>query len=337
MIRHAFIVLSACALAGCAKPTAPESLNPGTGGYSIVAKLPVPGYAQDIDVKDSLAYIAEGEGGVAVVNVARADAPYVSALCYIGVRGYSYKITRRDSIVYLATGAFGINTVNVGNPFAPTFVAHYGAASSTNEVQVFGDWLLEGKGEAGIRFANVSEVDPGYIDARGSIITPGYARGMATTPDSLLAVSCGEMGFALYDLKDVGRLQGFYTADKLALGWVDLPGYASHVALMGSQPIAFVACGTAGVQIIDYSDLTNPKVIGGYSTGGYAKEVAYSNGRLYVTTELRGLQIFSVTVPASPTLIGIVETKYALGLAVDQRYIYVADQTEGLIIVKIPA
>jgi hypothetical protein len=336
MTKQAFSFLCALALIGCAKPTAPESLAPGTGGYTIVARLQMPGYAQDVDMNDTLAYVAEGEGGVAVVSVANPSAPRLLSVCYLGVRGYSYKIARRDSIVYLATGGFGINTVNVGNAYSPTFIAHYGGASSTNDVAIFDGWLLEAKGEAGIRFANIAEVDPGYIDARGSIITPGFARGMVALPDSSLLVACGEMGFAIFDLRDIERVQGFYTQEKQSVAWIDLPGYVSHLATMGDQRIAFLACGTAGVQVVDFSDTTNLRVIGSYSTGGYAKEVAYSNGRLYVTTELRGLQILSVTNPSAPTLIGVVETKYALGVAVDQRYVYVADQTEGLIIVKIP-
>lgn len=336
MVKTGIVFCSCLLFLSCAKPTAPESLTPGSGGYTVVAKLPTPGFAQDIDVRDTLAYIAEGEGGLAVVSVANPARPNLLSVCYMGVRGYSYKIARRNSIAYLATGGFGINTVDVTDPYVPAFVAHYGGASSTNDVAVFGDWLLEGKGEAGIRFSNIAEVDPGYIDARGSILTPGYAHGMTTTADSSLFVSCGEMGLVMFDLRDIERVQGFYTPEKDSVGWTDLPGYAVDVATMGNQPIAFVACGTAGVQVVDFSDTTHFRVIGSYATGGYAKEVAYSNGRLYVATELRGLQILSVTNPAAPSLIGVVETEYALGVAADQRYVYVADETEGLIIIAIP-
>jgi hypothetical protein len=55
-----------------------------------------------------------------------------------------------------------------------------------------------------------------------------------------------------------------------------------------------------------------------------------------VTTELRGLQIFDVTNINSPVRIGTVETRYAMGLAVDDKYVYVADEQEGLIIISIP-
>jgi hypothetical protein len=76
--------------------------------------------------------------------------------------------------------------------------------------------------------------------------------------------------------------------------------------------------------------------VGSYATGGYAKELTYANGRVYVTTELRGLQVLSVVNPSSPQLIGVIDTEYALGVTVDQHYVYVADEDEGLIIIAIP-
>jgi hypothetical protein len=326
-------------IVGCARPTAPELMNPGSGGYTVVAKLSTPGFAQDVDVIDTLAYVAEGEGGLAVISIADPTNPKLLSLCYMGVRGYSFKIARRDSIVFLATGGFGLNTVNVGDPYAPRFIWHTGNSASTNEVAVFRDWLLEAKGEAGIRFSNVAELEPGYIDPRGSILTPGYAHGMVGLADSTLLVTCGEMGLAVYDLRDIGWYGGegggWYDERKERSGWIDLPGYAVHVAAMGSRRVAFVACGTAGVQVVDFSDSTL-KVIGAYSTGGYAKELVYHNGRLYVTTETRGLQILSVEDPAAPRMIAVIETKNAFGVASDGHYVYVADQNEGFIIIKIP-
>ena len=101
--------------------------------------------------------------------------------------------------------------------------------------------------------------------------------------------------------------------------------------------IAFVACGTGGIFVVNFANRDTLKVIGGYATGGYAKEVAYRNNRLYVTTELRGLQIFSVADLASPQLIGAIHTSYALGVEVDEHYVYVADETDGLIIIAIPS
>jgi hypothetical protein len=62
----------------------------------------------------------------------------------------------------------------------------------------------------------------------------------------------------------------------------------------------------------------------------------YKENKVYVTTELRGLQIFDVSNLNSPVRIGTVETEYALGLAVEDNYVYVTDEQEGLIIISIP-
>ncbi len=43
----------------------------------------------------------------------------------------------------------------------------------------------------------------------------------------------------------------------------------------------------AGLFIVDYSDSANVKIIGSYSTGGYAKEVVYKNNKVYVTTGMK--------------------------------------------------
>jgi hypothetical protein len=147
-----------------------------------------------------------------------------------------------------------------------------------------------------------------------------------------MILACGEMGFALVDISQMGS--GLYPNPML--GWVDTPGYAEDVVSHPDLPYAFIASGTGGLIIVDYSDSSNIKIIGNYNTGGYAKEVVYKNGKAYVTTELRGLQIIDVSNVTAPVRIGTVETQYAMGLAVDDNYIYVADQKEGLIIISIP-
>jgi len=51
---------------------------------------------------------------------------------------------------------------------------------------------------------------------------------------------------------------------------------------------------------------------------------------------MRGLQIFDVTNVNSPIRIGNVETEFAMGLALDENYVYVADEIEGLVVISIP-
>lgn len=338
MSKTIFPLLCCALFFSCAKPTDPETLYL-SGGYTVVGRFATPGYAQDVEVRDTIAYVAQGEGGLAIVSIADRGNPRLLSICQEGVKGYSYKITLKDSTAYLAAGAYHVNTVNIGNPLQPSAYPAQGTRS-TMDVQVFGTWLLASCGEYGLQVGDLGTAPPGYVDFRGEISNPGYGHGMTTTADSMLLLTCGEMGLAVYNLRDIGwyggGLGGGYDSRKGYDAWTDLPGYAVDVTTMGNQPIAFVACGTAGVYVVDFADSGHARVIGAYGTGGYAKEVAYQNNRLYVTTELRGLQILSVADPASPQLIGAIHTSYAVGVAVDEHYVYVSDETEGLIVVAIP-
>lgn len=324
------VVLAICFLFGCAKPNDPE-LMVSAGGYRIVGTFQTPGNAQDVVVKDSLAYIAQGEGGLIIVNVANPSRPVPVATCMDGVRGYSAKVAVKDTVVYVAAGTFGVSVVNVANPATPFATASNLAMKPARSFHILGEYLFTAVSEQGVKIAEIAF--PEYPDIRGGIQAPGYSRGMATTPDSTrMLIACGEMGLSLHDISDMQSGFGQYPQ----LGWCDTPGYAEAVATMGDQPIAFVACGTAGVVVMDFSDTSNMRIIGSYATRGFAKEIGYRNGRVYVTTERRGLQVLNVETPASPMLVGIVQTQYAMGLALGERHIYIADDTGGLVIVGIP-
>ena len=140
------------------------------------------------------------------------------------------------------------------------------------------------------------------------------------------------MGFSLFDISELQTGWGTYPMTS----WVDINGYAEDVVAHPTLSYAYLACGTGGLFIVDYSDTADVKIVSSYSTGGYAKEVVYQNNKAYVTTGLRGLQVFDVSNIYALVRIGTVQTDYAKGLAADDRYIYVADEDEGLVIISIP-
>lgn len=77
-------------------------------------------------------------------------------------------------------------------------------------------------------------------------------------------------------------------------------------------------------------------IVGSFDGGGYAKEILLKDDLIYMTVELGGLQIIDVSNAADPYLVGTIETEFALGVDVDDDYVYVADEDEGLIIIEIP-
>lgn len=320
-------------LIACGKPHEAESLVPDdvSGGYAIVSRFQTTAYAQDIVKKNNLVYIAQGEGGLMIVNVADPENPHAVSTTSEGVRGYSSKIAMKDSVVYLAAGSFGVSVLNVIDPDAPVVTDANSSIKPARNFHILGDYLFTAISEQGVKIAKISY--PTQPDPRGVTKTSGYAHGITTTADSnYLLVACGEMGLSIFDISNFQQGYGDYPL----VGWGDTPGYAEAVIVLDDKSIAFLACGTAGLQIIDYSDTANIHIVGSYGAGGYAKELTYQNQRIYLTAELSGLQIIDVSDVANPYLLGSIDTEYALGLDIDEKYVYVADEREGLIIISIP-
>jgi hypothetical protein len=316
---------------GCGTPNDPDSIIGGDGGYKIVSKIITSGFAQDVIVKDSLAYLAQGEGGLTIINVSNHSDPKILSTLTKDCRGYSGKIALSDSIVYLAAGTFGITSIDIADPANPLFKDNNRNPRPAKDFCIFGKWMFIAISEEGVKIAELSY--PAQPDLRGGMITPGYAQGVAVSSDSNYAlVTIGEMGLAFYDISQLQNGFGDYPVVHL----VDLPGYAENVIISPDYDYAFVACGTGGLSIVDYSDSANVRAVGHFDTGGYAKEVYYQNNKIYISTELRGLQIIDVSNPADPVRIGTVQTQYAKGVTADDKYIYVADEDEGLVIISIP-
>jgi len=330
-IYYVFLLFSLILLIGCGTPNEPESIIGGDGGYKIVSKFRTSGYAQDVVVEDTVAYVTQGEGGLAIINVANPDSPKEISSVIQNLKGYSNKIAVKDSVVYISAGAFGASVVDVANPINPFITATNLALKPAKGFDINGNFLFTAVGEYGFKISEISY--PTQPDIRGETSTPGFASAVCVSADTnYLLVACGEMGFSLFNISELQSGWGTYPMTD----WVDTPGYAEDVVDHPTLPYGFVACGTGGFYIVDYSDSTDIKIISSYSTGGYAKEVIFKDNKVYVTTGLRGLQIFDVSNLYSPVRIGTVQTEHAMGLDVDDKYVYVADEVEGLVIISIP-
>ncbi len=320
-------------LFSCGKPTTPETVTPPdiSGGYKIVAKYVVSGYAQDVLKKDDLLYIAQGEGGLEIVDISDIESPETVSITTDGVRGYSTRIIIYDTIVYIAAGGFGVTVIDVANPADPFVTEENSSMKPAKNLHIMGKYLFTAVSELGVKLADLTYLP--VPDPKGDISTSGYAQGMVTTSDSAyLLVACGEMGLSIHDISDMQQGWGDYPR----VGWCDTPGKAENVIIKEDESIAFMACGTGGLQIINYADTNNVHIVGSFDEGGYAKDLMYRNQKIYMTVELGGLQIIDVSDYTNPQIIGEVDTEFSLGMDMDEDYIYIADEDEGLIIISIP-
>ena len=114
--------------------------------------------------------------------------------------------------------------------------------------------------------------------------------------------------------------------------------YATGVAISGST--AFVADFNAGLQIIDISNLTSPRLLSSFPAGlgGNARGVAISGNTTFIADETAGLQIIDVSNLTSPRLLSSFPAGLggdAYGVAISGSTAFVADVGVGLQILDI--
>jgi len=144
-------------LMGCGKPHEAESLLPDdiSGGYKIVKRFVTSGYAQDVLKKDNLLYIAQGEGGLIIIDVANPEDPQTVSVTSEGVRGYSTKIAMKDSAVYLAAGKSDINVINISDPNEPiVHTTHFPSMDPAQSIHISGDYMFTAISSLGVNISN---------------------------------------------------------------------------------------------------------------------------------------------------------------------------------------
>ncbi|MCG8356302.1 MAG: Ig-like domain-containing protein [Kiloniellales bacterium] len=119
-----------------------------------------------------------------------------------------------------------------------------------------------------------------------------------------------------------------------ALSFVDIPGFANNVDVSGN--FAFVAAGSAGLQVVDVSNRVAPIIVADVDTPGNASDVKVVGDFAFVADGVSGLQIVDLADPLEPEIVGAFDTPgTALDVVVVGDLAFVADGAFGLQIVAV--
>lgn len=303
----------------CGRPEAPK---PDAPPFAMVSVCSLPGYAKDIDIVGDLAYIADDQGGLQIVDVGNPDSTFVIGE-YITEKSIT-GVAVRDTFAFLAVAHAqgGIMILNVAQPSTPTYVGEdpwfYGynlvaPANDTMYVYIAGGyWFI------------VEDVSvPEYPTFVRRFSTSGNIRGVYKL-DSMAYLACEQMGMHIFNLAKPDS--------EAMVGWVDTPSNARNVFV--KDDYAYIADGRAGLVIIDISDSENPTIVSTYDTPDYANDIYVSGNLAYIADGEGGLQVIGISDPENPSFYGDIETSYAYGVYVNAPLIYVTDRDMGLVIIS---
>jgi hypothetical protein len=322
-------------------PSEPFNQIDSNGGYKVVKKKTMHGWAQDIAIFDTIAYITQGQSGLAIMSINNIQNPVL--LSEVGsdiggvdvIRGYAYTVTTKQCIAYIGCGSFGLSVVNAcDDPYHPVQVVTNSDPKPAKNMAVYKKLLITANSERGFDVASIAQ--PTAPNTRGSRRTPGFCEDVCISNDStILLTACGEGGLAFYPLDVFAGGTFSDTGDEFQactlFSHIDLPGYAKNVCT--NNLTAFIACKNAGLKIVDYSSKFAPKVISTLEAKSSIDFLCVKENMVYM---IDGKQFVAVDVtnPALPREVGRLQLTYPSGIATYKDAVLVADKYDGLVIIQ---
>lgn len=236
-----------------------------------LAFLDIPGYANNVDVRGTFAYVAAATAGLHVVDVSDPAMPQIVGT--LNTPGTAVGVQVVGTMAYLADGPAGLHIIDITTPTAPRMLATVDTPGHANAVAVQGNRALVADGFEGLQVIDISDPStPILLGAWKDPITRRYANGVDVVDNRAVLISgldCG--GF---------RGCGF-----------------------GGDSIGFL-------EIIDISNPRTPTRLGALATPGSGRDVLVSGIFAVVADGLSGLQIVNISDPASPMLAGSTDVRF---------------------------
>ncbi len=155
--------------------------------------------------------------------------------------------------------------------------------------------------------------------------TPGQVFAGVTGPCTITATIAALSGTSLGTIR---------TFSPTPLSFVSIPGFANSVDVSGD--FAYVAAGSAGLEIVNVSNHASPHIVASLGLPGNANDVKLDGTRAYVAAGSAGLHIVDISDPLSPRLLGSADTPgEAFDVRASGNLAFVADGPRGLQIIDV--
>jgi hypothetical protein len=209
------------------------------------------GYALDVAVQGSYAYVGYGNG-LQVVRVADPSNPVEEGSRDMVAMAEGVAVA--GDYVYIADWAGGLCVVDVSDPAHPTVVGRHLTPHVGYDVAVSGDYAYFAGGSGGLRVVDITTpTDPLEV---GFHITPHWANGVVISGD-VAYVTDHEAGLRVVDVSD--------PATPIEVGFYDTPGIAQAVDVAGDY--VYVGAGESGFFVLRYSGAPAAVTVTGPTTG----------------------------------------------------------------------
>ena len=291
-----------------------------------VGWIAAPGTATDVAVTNGLAYVATGNS-VQIIDVSNPSTPVLRGSMSVGYPNSIVKVKVQNSTLYAAASAGGLLAIDVSNASSPTLMATLTppgvSGASTMGVAVSGTQAYLANYVAGLAIVNISV---GTAPSQTTMLMDwftGYK--VATKPGLAVVTGVHYSNGGLQNIEGLRVLNVQSGSAPTLVGYLEDPTLVFNgVAVTGTY--AYVACGTAGLKVVDISRPTSPGIVGSFATPGYAWAVTVVGPYAFVADGAQGISVVNISNPTSPVGVGWIDTPGAAeDIAVVNGLAYVAD------------
>jgi hypothetical protein len=273
-------------------------------------------------VNNSLAFVAAGEGGLRIYNLANSAAP--AWLGWFGSALNARCVAVSGSTAYVGDGQYGLKIVDVTVPASPALLGSWSGTnlSSIRNIGVSGSLVVASDGSQVCLFDVSTPASPALI---ATYAAPAFAFDM-TVSGARAYLVCGNAGFVILDI-------GASTLTPRSV--TDTPGFASGIGVSGNT--AYVADGAEGWLIYDASNPAAPALLKANAAQGPVSSVAVSGVLATLGNGANAAVTMDVTRPLTP-----VTSQSFAGLANAWRITaaggqaYVSENEAGLAVLNAP-
>lgn len=299
-----------------------RTINQPFAALNLVGQYPLTGLTYGVRVKDSLAFVANNDRGLHILDVSNPASPV-----HVGVfqtTNQSLETEIVSSYAYLADGTNGFRVLDISQPAQPTQVgiAEAGTAiavrivgkyayvldvgkrflrtfdisdpsrpTQTEQSQILGDPrniqvvgtnAYVSAGYGGVLLFDLT--DPAHPVRLKTLYQESYVRGLQAIGNTLFIPDYSDESFTSLDISN--------TDQPKRLGRTTVGGSPRRVQILDN--LAFLVAEDAGLMVLDLIDPTQMPVIGRIETGGYARDVQLKDGLIFVADQNEGLKIFKM-------------------------------------------
>ncbi|CAA6820546.1 MAG: Unknown protein [uncultured Sulfurovum sp.] len=286
---------------------------------------------------ESKAYLSSGRSGLHIIDISR-PLTDLNVLGSYDTRGEVNKVvlSRDEAKAYVADGSFGLDILDISNLSTPVLLGNYDTSGFVNDVKVLADgsraYVLDST--IGLHVIDLSSMTtPRFL---GSYDSPDKITDMVLSANEHKMYVANDFSLDIIDINTGGnpRVLNKYDTKNYAIKSLMISkdeskayvlyrsgfkvfdiSWATKVELLGSYTItentlankvvfssdkgrAYLLNDTLGLEVIDISDIKNPKLLGRYYVGdnAYSLRLSKDGSKAYVNTSQSALQIIDLSI-----------------------------------------